>query len=138
MKKLFCLKNNKHGFTLIELIVVIAIIGILSAIAVPSMIGYINSAKNTALKANCRNIVTSGTIFAVQKLSDNSAYTGKTYGNTTATKDADILELSPYIGKPVGDWSITIDANGTVTFATYTENGKKCRYTGSTGVYDFP
>jgi prepilin-type N-terminal cleavage/methylation domain-containing protein len=138
VKKLFCLKN-KHGFTLIELIVVIAIIGILSAIAVPSMIGYINSAKNTALKANCRNLVTSGTTFAVEKMAQNSAYLGKTYDNTTlATKDADILELSPYIGKPVGDWSITIDANGIVTFATYTENGKQSRYTGSTGVYDFP
>ena len=39
------LKRNKKGFTLIEIIVVLVIMGILIAIAVPSVLGYVNKAK---------------------------------------------------------------------------------------------
>ena len=44
----FMTKNRKHGFTLIELIVVIAIIGVLAAILIPSIIGYVKKSKRTA------------------------------------------------------------------------------------------
>jgi len=36
---------NKKGFTLVELVVVIAIIGVLAAILVPTMMSYIRKAQ---------------------------------------------------------------------------------------------
>lgn len=55
------IKNLKSGFTLIELIVVIAIIAILSMILIPFIFNYIDSANSSVDKANLRvlNLATS-------------------------------------------------------------------------------
>lgn len=46
--------KNKKGFTLIELIVVIAILGILALFLVPSFMGYARDAKVQVLKGNVK------------------------------------------------------------------------------------
>lgn len=40
-------KGNKKGFTLVEIIVVLVILAILAVIAVPSVLGYVEQAKES-------------------------------------------------------------------------------------------
>jgi type IV pilus assembly protein PilA len=49
-------KTNKRGFTLIELMIVVAIIGILAAVAIPAFINYMKRAKTSEATLNLKNI----------------------------------------------------------------------------------
>jgi type IV pilus assembly protein PilA len=48
--------NNKKGFTLIELMIVIAIIGILAAIAIPNFIAYRNKSFCSRAETDANNV----------------------------------------------------------------------------------
>ncbi len=67
--------NKQKGFTIIELIVVIAIIAVLAGIVLLNVTGYINKGKNAAVQGNLANIITN----AADYFSTNPTNSGSTY-----------------------------------------------------------
>src|SRR3954449_7084290 len=58
------LHNDEDGFTLIELMVVVLIIAILIAIAIPTFLGVQNRAKDRAAQSDLRNAITAAKTLA--------------------------------------------------------------------------
>lgn len=122
LKKLWNKKNDKKGFTLVELIVVLIILAILAALLVPALTGYIDKAKEKRIIAETRQAV-----MAAQTLADEE------YAIGTAD-NAIIIKLKASDGlviKNLAEVEGTISEikveGGKVTQLTYV-NGKTCTY----------
>ncbi|MEG1169657.1 MAG: prepilin-type N-terminal cleavage/methylation domain-containing protein [Erysipelotrichaceae bacterium] len=67
MKKLQKFKKDVKGFTLVEIIVVLLIIAILAAIAIPTMIGYVDEAKKSEYVAQARTAYVAAQTVAIKE-----------------------------------------------------------------------
>jgi len=72
--------GNEEGFTLVELMVVVLIIAILVAIAIPTFLGARTSAQDRAAQSDLRNALTAEKVYYV----DNEAYTDNAGGALAA------------------------------------------------------
>ena len=69
-------RNDDHGFTLIELMVVVLIIAILIAIAIPTFLGAKARSQDKAAQSSLRNAMTNAKV--IYNVDDANTYSGAT------------------------------------------------------------
>jgi type IV pilus assembly protein PilA len=118
--------RKNEGFTLIELMIVIAIIGILAAIAIPQFSAYRTRSYNSAAEADLRNAATAQEAYYV----DNQSYManplgliGSTYGlyttaNVTMTGNAGATQYTMTAYHTSGNKTYTLVGPGGSLSAT--------------------
>ena len=116
-KAAYKLKNRK-GFTLVELLIVVAIIGILAAIAIPQFGAYRRRAYNSAATSDLTNIRTTEEVMMAEY---------QDYGNTRTTAIPGLRQYQDY-----GSAAINITSSITLVGAT---SGANQTISLSSGVY---
>ena len=118
---------NKKGFTLVEIIVVIVILAVLMAVAVPSVLGYISEADNAKLMAQARSVLTTAQAEVVKKQASGDglvegdlAQLNTNVGKSLENEINDLTVTEFYVGK------VTVnESNGTVSGTTMANADKE-------------
>ena len=129
--------NETKGFTLIEVIVVLVIIAILMAIAVPNVLGYINRAKGTSEQAAVRSVYMAATAESAEILkTESSLEDGDDTLTTHLDKVCELCGLDPdddpitsvqNNDDPDGTASTSLDPPGDGKFVIYVKGAAVTR-----------
>ncbi|WP_243354480.1 type II secretion system protein [Bacillus litorisediminis] len=138
MRRILKAWKNEKGLTLVELLAVVVILGIIAAIAVPSVGGIIENSKKDAHIANAQQMISSAKLVAISELTtkdgstfyipldylidkgylDNfeNPFTNNNYSGVTPDSDS------------FNNFDFTLPS-GTLHYVTVTKNGNKYTYT---------
>ena len=111
--------SNRKGFTLVELLVVVAIIGILAAIAVPKFSDASNSAKVAKIQADLRTIDSAMAIYNAKKGS---------YPNATQIVTSPDGTLTSFPTPPSGVTTTVPGGDSTITAYTIDTSAGRAKY----------
>ena len=89
-------KNNKKGFTLVELVIVVAVMAILVAVAIPTVKSITESAQDSVEKTNARTIEA---LIKVHEAEVNAGTAKDAAGNSVTTFNAGSVQAALIAGK---------------------------------------